>query len=163
MKAVNHNNTQQHTHPNTPLQEARHLFKEFLRRNHLRHTPEREKILSATYYFEQHFDADSLYAHLRHQGIKVSRATVYNTIELLVKAGILLKHQFGEALTRYEWGLHRAQHDHLICSRCRKIVEFCDPRLQPVKASLERLTNFIIQKHTLIMWGLCPDCQSQHQ
>lgn len=150
-----------HTHNDTILKEVLQLFREFLQRNRLRYTPEREKILLATYTFDRHFDADTLYAHLRNQGIRVSRATVYNTIELLVKAGILLKHQFGEALTRYEWGFRRAQHDHLICTSCRKIVEFCDPRLQPLKASLERLTGFTIHKHTLIMWGLCPDCQKQ--
>ena len=137
------------------LEEVRRIFRHFLRERNLRQTPERFAILEAVYATQGHFDADELYLSLKSKGIRVSRATVYNTLDLLLACNLVGKHQFGQHQAKYERAYSYWQHDHLICMDCNEIFEFCDPRLQSVQEMVSDIFNFKIMHHSLEMYGRC--------
>ena len=139
----------------TNKEEVREIFSKHLEEHNLRRTPERYAILEEIYSRTDHFDAEALYIHMKNSNYRVSRATVYNTLELLVSCDLITKHQFGKNLTQYEKSYGFKQHDHLICLECGKVVEFCDPRVQQIKTTMGDLLNFQIEHHSLNLYGHC--------
>ncbi len=115
------------------LREVTTIFSSHLEKANFRKTPERYAILEEIYKRDDHFDAEALYIHMKNQNYRVSRATVYNTLELLISCDLVRKHQFGKNLAQYEKAYGFRQHDHLICVSCGKVIEFCDPRIQQIK------------------------------
>jgi Fur family transcriptional regulator, ferric uptake regulator len=100
---------------------------------------------------------------MKNQNYRVSRATVYNTLELLVSCDLVKKHQFGKNLAQYEKSYGYKQHDHVICVDCSKVVEFCDPRVQQIKNMVGELLNFEITHHALNLYGICGNCLLQRE
>jgi Fur family ferric uptake transcriptional regulator len=143
------------------LEEVRKLFTAHLENKGLRKTGERYAILEEIYARSGHFDVDELYAGMKERGLQVSRATVYNTLDLLVEQGLVSKHQFGRNLAQYEKSYGYRQHDHVICTECHKVVEFCDPRIHGIQTMVGDLLNFHILHHSLNLYGICGDCRAQ--
>ena len=86
---------------------------------------------------------------------RVSRATLYNTIDLLLNCKLVTKHQFGHNSAQFEKSYKFKQHDHIICVDCGKIIEFCDPRIQEIQDSLKELFNIDINYHSLTFYAKC--------
>ena len=97
------------------IEEVKNIFSGYLAKMSLRKTPERFAILEEIYKRNDHFDAEALYIHMKNQNYRVSRATVYNTLELLVNCDLIVRHQFDQKLAQYEKSYGYKQHDHLIC------------------------------------------------
>lgn len=129
-------------------------FTEFLEKRELRKTSERYAILEEIYSSSGHFDADALFLKLKNKH-RVSRATVYNTLDLLVECELVMKHQFGKNQAVYEKSFGSRQHDHLICLDCQQVVEFCDPRIQTIQNTVEDLLQFDVVSHSLVLHASC--------
>jgi len=136
-------------------EKVKELFAAYLETNKQRRTPERFAILDEIYMRNDHFDAEELYIHMRNEQRNISKATVYNTLELLVNCDLVKKHQFGQNLAQYEKAYGFKQHDHLICVKCKKVIEFCDPRIQQIKTMVSDLFDFEINHHSLNLYGEC--------
>ncbi len=145
------------------VSEVKAIFATHLEKFALRKTPERFAILEEIYRRTDHFDAEALYIHMKNQNYRVSRATVYNTLELLVSCDLITRHQFGKNLAQYEKSYGFKQHDHLICLDCQEVHEFCDPRIQQIKSMMGDILQFEVTHHSLNLYGKCKKPRCPHK
>ena len=134
-------------------------FASYLRDHNLPVTPQRLAIADIVLGSESHLSADDVARELRQRGSAAGLATVYRTIEVLVRSGLVVERDFGEGFKRYESARDTPQHEHLLCSVCGKVTEFRDERLERITTLIADQHRFSRQGHRLVISGTCADCR----
>jgi Fur family ferric uptake transcriptional regulator len=140
------------------IKEAEELFSRFLEKKDLKLTSQRRTILRQAIQTPGHFSAEELLKFSKKQDPTVSKATVYRTLALLKESGILEEHDFGEDKSFYERAQGRRHHDHLICVKCGKIIEFENDPIERLQDSEAKRHSFKIVYHSLKIFGFCKSC-----
>ncbi|MBC8317702.1 MAG: transcriptional repressor [Desulfobulbaceae bacterium] len=134
-------------------------FEDHLRSQNLRLTDQRKLIVNSFARKKGHVSAEDLYRHIHKTTPSIGAATVYRTLKLLADAGLASGKNFGDGYVRFECCLQRsAHHDHLICTRCGKIVEFSNSTIEKLQETVARDHGFLITDHSLDIYGVCQDC-----
>lgn len=134
-------------------------FRRYLRDHNLPVTSQRELVAQVIFSSREHLSVDDIERELRERGVHVGKATVYRTLTLLVESGMISEREFGEGFHRYEHMPARSHHEHLICLRCGKVVEFANDRLERMKALIAEEYGFQHHHHHLEIYGTCAECQ----
>ncbi len=137
------------------------IFREFLKNKGMRYTPERETIIKEIFDTHDHFDVDSLYISMRQKDIRVSKASIYRLIPLLIEANLIEAVFFEGGQMYYEHIYGHEHHCHLRCINCGRIQEFADPRLRDIEQELADRFSYQIIRHKLEVTGLCPECRNR--
>ena len=139
--------------------ELQDTYKKILSREELKFTPQRLAVLEEMVRDDGHRECEEIYMALKRKGKNVSRATVYRTIDILVKNNLARKLELGDGRARYENKVNIAHHDHLICTSCGKIVEFMDPKIEALQDTVASEHNFTLSRHIHQLFGRCYKCQ----
>ncbi len=137
------------------------IFRNFLKRQGMRYTPERETIIKEIISTQEHFDVDSLYISIRQKGLRVSKASIYRLIPLLIKADLIEEVFFENGQMHYEHVFGHEHHCHLRCQTCRKIEEFSDNRIAQIEKDLGKRFDYKIIRHKLEVIGICKECREK--
>jgi Fur family ferric uptake transcriptional regulator len=139
------------------------VFREYIKRKQLRNTSEREIILREIMTQTQHFDVDNLYLQLHAQQHKVSRASIYRTIPLLLECGLIQEAFYEQGHIVYEHIFGQGHHCHMRCLACGLVVEYSLEELRRVERKLGEHYNFAVIGHRLEVYGYCPQCRSKER
>jgi Fur family transcriptional regulator, ferric uptake regulator len=131
----------------------------FMAQRGLKSTRQRTLIIDTFFQLGGHLSVEDVWAKVRQQDAKVSVATVYRTMKLLSECGLAHARNVGDGQTRYEPAAGRDHHDHLICTRCGRIVEFENDRIEALQESVAKRHGFTVTSHKMELYGLCRDCQ----
>ncbi|HEY0140359.1 MAG TPA: transcriptional repressor [Thermoanaerobaculia bacterium] len=142
-----------------PLDREIHRFGEFLQQQGLKLTSERTALVREIFATHYHFEADELLFKMKEKAVKISRATVYRTLELLVKSGMVRRVHLGEDHYHYEHVTGNSHHDHLICTTCGSVIEFHDEVLEQRQREICARKKFTPTFHNLQILGVCDACR----
>ena len=133
------------------------ILKQILHKENLRYTQQRQEVWDEICASDEHQDAENIYNSLRKNQIKVSRATVYRTIDVLVKNNLVRRLNLGDGRSRFENKMGIAHHDHIVCLDCRKIVEFMNEDIEEIQEQVAKEMGFEIVRHVHQLFGNCLD------
>ena len=134
-------------------------FKEALKKEGLKYTPQRTAVLEEIIKDKGHRESEEIYLALKKKGQSVSRATVYRTMDILVNNGFARKMNLGDGRARYESKVNSPHHDHLVCMDCGLIVEFMDQKIEDLQDEIAIQYEFQLKRHIHQLFGLCKKCQ----
>jgi Fur family ferric uptake transcriptional regulator len=134
------------------------IFKEHLRRSGLKSTSQRDDIAHVFFTSNRHISVEELYAEVKKVNPRIGYATVYRTMKLMTECGLALERHFRDGEARYE-SSEGQHHDHLICERCGRIVEFEEDRIEELQGAVAKRLGFRFTGHKMELYGVCPDCQ----
>ena len=132
-------------------------LKQILHKENLRYTQQRQEVWDEICVSDEHQDAENIYNSLRKRQIKVSRATVYRTIDVLVKNNLVRRLNLDDGRSRFENKIGIEHHDHIVCLDCRKIVEFMDETIEKMQIRIAKEQGFEIVRHVHQLFGRCLD------
>ena len=144
----------------TELPPPRRLFRRYLKEQRLPVTHQREAIAQVVFSSPGHLSVEEIEGRLREDGNRIGKATIYRTLDLLVRSRLVVEHDFGEGFKRYEHRLSQEPvHEHLICLECGRVMEFQSWEVQEVEARVTEKHGFKPTRHKLEIYGLCRSCQ----
>jgi Fur family ferric uptake transcriptional regulator len=136
-------------------------FRSYLRNHNLRMTPERQSVLEVILSREGHFDADELLRFIRRRNKRVSRATLYRTLDHLREAGLVKMHRFGRGHALFEHTYGRQHHDHMVCDACGRVIEFVNEEIERLQEEMCRKHRFHSTNHVMQIFGICWECRNK--
>jgi len=145
------------------MKQAQDQFKNYLSARGLRFTPQRQAVLDKVFDIHEHFDADDLYDSLQGNGGGVSRATVYRTLKHLEDCRLVREVLRCQGSAHYEHTLGHPHHDHMVCVKCGKIIEFNDPIIEAQQRKICKKHGFKHLDHRLGIRGLCEKCRREEE
>ena len=148
-------------HLSPDLLEALEIFRRYLRERSLPVTSQREQVALVLFSAGGHLSVEDIEQLLRRRGQHVGKATIYRTLDLLAQSGMVHERDFGEGFRRYERAPGHPHHEHLICLRCGKVVEFSNERLEKMKELIASEYGFQHRHHRLEIYGVCRECQQR--
>lgn len=148
-----------HTSDAAAVQADKEAFRAFLRDHNLPATAQRLAIADVVLGTDNHLSAEDVAVALRQRGASAGTATVYRTLDVLVRSGLVVERDFGEGFKRYEAARGVPHHEHLLCTVCGRVTEFRDERLERMTTLLAEAHDFSRQRHRLVIYGLCGDCR----
>ena len=134
-------------------------FKNILRQDKLKFTPQRVAVLEEVIQGDSHRECEDIYLALKQNGKHISRATVYRTMDILVRSNIARKMELGDGRVRYESKMGSPHHDHMICTSCGKIIEFVNQNIEDLQNQIAKRHHFKIQRHIHQLFGICKKCR----
>jgi Fur family ferric uptake transcriptional regulator len=140
------------------MEKTREYFKSFCRKKGLKRSVQRDNVVSVFLATEEHLSAFDLYDLMRRKKISIGYSTIYRALKLLVEAGVAREINFGDEL-HFEHKFGHKHHDHFLCQKCGKAIEFSSPKIEKMQDKLARKYHFAVQKHSLILYGLCKECR----
>lgn len=141
------------------LQREMTNFSNHLKQYGLKITNQRLLVAEKIFRMNTHFTVDSLAEELREQRDRISRATIYRIVSLLVESGQLIEHKFDSSMKVYEYARNRQHHDHIVCMDCGRIDEFVDERIEKVQVNMARRLGYRLEDHAMILHGRCKEFQ----
>ncbi len=137
-------------------------YKEYLVKNGLKSTVQRDLIVSEFFRSQGHISAEELHKKLREEHSSIGLATIYRTLKLLTLAGLAHERRFNNGYTRYEfYGPGDAHHDHIVCVSCDKVEEFQNDEIESLQRQVASRHKFKMFDHKLEIYGLCSECSSK--
>jgi Fur family ferric uptake transcriptional regulator len=143
---------------NRAIMDPINKFREYIKEKGLRNTPERETIIEEIFCIHDHFDVDELFLRLRNKRRRISKASLYRTIPLLIESGLLKEVYFEDGHFHYEHVYGHKDHSHLRCSRCGRIIEFADDEIGTIENRIGKKYHFAVTAHRFELLGYCPQC-----
>jgi len=139
------------------------IFRNYLREKGLKFTPERQVILERIFSLHRHFDVDQLYEILRKEGEYISRATIYRILPLLVESDLIKEVFRCQGRANYEHTFGHEHHDHMLCIKCGKVIEFKEEKIEELQAAICKRYGFNPVEHRLSIRGYCKRCSKNSQ
>jgi Fur family ferric uptake transcriptional regulator len=138
-----------------------HLFRRYLRDQGLPVTQQRESIAEVVFASSGQLSVEDIEGKLRDTGERIGKATIYRTLEMLVRSGLVEEHDFGEGFKRYEhlFG-QKPVREHLVCTECGKVSEIHHSDLIAMQEDVARRHGFLPARYRLQIYGLCADCRA---
>jgi Fur family ferric uptake transcriptional regulator len=140
------------------MKEEQEIFLRHIQKAGLKRTGQRDLILEVFLRSEEHLSSEDLYNLVKKEDPNIGQTTVYRTLKLLTEAGLAREVRFGDGRTHYEHNYKHEHHDHMICVKCGKIIEFFSPELEALQDEMALKYKFELTSHSLRMWGYCFDC-----
>jgi Fur family ferric uptake transcriptional regulator len=136
-------------------------FRRYLRDHRQPVTRQRDTVARIVFLSDDHLSVQGIARSLKAQGEQVGTATLYRTLDLLVESGLVRAHDFGEGFRRYEPMPSQAHHEHLICERCGRVIEFQNERLERMLPVIADEHAFQHQRHRVEIYGVCRECRQR--
>jgi Fur family ferric uptake transcriptional regulator len=135
-------------------------FRRYLRDRHQPVTRQRDRVAEVVLTSDEHLSVDQIERRLAERGEAVGLATIYRTLDALVQSGLVRAHDFGEGFRRFEPLLAQGPHEHLICTRCGKVEEFSNDRLERMLTMIGDEYGLRPERHRVEIYGVCRECQA---
>ena len=143
------------------MKNPQEVFAEFLVKERLKVTSQRNIILDVFLESKEHYSPEELYLKVKEKDPSVGQATVYRTLKLLIDSGIADVVDFADGVSRYELGYGKEHHDHLICEKCNKNIEILDAAIEAAQEKVAKAHNFQLTRHKMYLYGICSECSKK--
>ena len=134
-------------------------FRHWIKEQGLKATSQREDIAQVFFSTDRHISVEELYSEVRRLNPRVGYATVYRTMKLLKECGLAEERHFADGQARFEKLEDERHHDHIICERCGRIIEFTQPQIERLQEEVAQRFGFVATTHKMEIYGICKDCR----